>query len=96
MTQRSQRLPPGFVVIHGFAILGRDRGEVFAMWVGLKANVPVVNGYSGRVPGGDIYPGYGVVVTDDMLRKWFDGRFHGKVAIVDPENLNATRVVVIE
>jgi hypothetical protein len=71
-------------------------GEVFAMWVGLKANVPVVNGYSGRVPGGDTYPAYSLSVSDDMLRKWLAGRFRGKVAIVDPENLGATRVIEIE
>ena len=71
-------------------------GEVFAMWAGMQANVPVVNGYSGRVPAGNTFPPYGIPITDDMLRTWLVGKFRGKLAIVDPDNPSATRVIVIE
>jgi hypothetical protein len=68
--------------------------EVFAMWVGLRANVPVVNGYSGRAPAG-AYP-WLTDPTDDDLRKWFAGRFRGKLTILKPDNLPAKRVIVGE
>jgi len=73
-------------------------GEVLGMWAGLKANVPVVNGYSGRVPNVAFLE---VILAPDEyretnLRKWLAGRFRGKVALVDPDNLNATRIIVIE
>jgi hypothetical protein len=69
-------------------------GDVLGMWAGLRANVPVVNGYSGRWPSGD-YPG-GQVATDEELRAWLAGKFRGKLTIVDPEHPEATRVIVIE
>jgi hypothetical protein len=71
-------------------------GEVLAMWAGLRANVPVVNGYSGRVPGGGKYPPYGVVVTDDMLRDWLAGKFRGRLVVVIPDDPGATRIVPID
>lgn len=39
-----------------------------AMWAGLKANVPVVNGYSGREPPG--YPGWQFQFTDAEVAAW--------------------------
>jgi len=69
-------------------------GEVLAMWAGLRAQVPVVNGYSGRWPPGN-YP-ESVPATDEELRAWLTGRFRGKLAIVDPDRPEATRVIVIE
>ena len=71
-------------------------GEVLAMWAGLYANVPVVNGYSGRVPGGGKYPPYGVTVSDEMLRQWLSGRFRGRLVIVTPDDPAATRVVFVD
>ncbi|MBA4066180.1 MAG: hypothetical protein C0501_21190 [Isosphaera sp.] len=70
-------------------------GEVLGMWAGLRANVPVVNGYSGRTPAGD-YPWTGLPVPDADLRKWLAGKFRGRLVIVDPDDPAATRVIVIE
>jgi hypothetical protein len=69
-------------------------GEVLAMWAGLRAGVPVVNGYSGRWPPGN-YP-ESTPATDNELRAWLAGRFRGKLAIVDPDRPDATRVIVID
>ncbi len=69
-------------------------GDVMGMWAGMRANVPVVNGYSGRWPSGN-YP-YAEVATDDMLRAWLRGRFHGTLAIVDPDHPEALRTIWIE
>jgi hypothetical protein len=55
--------------------------EVFAMWVGLRANVPVVNGYSGREP--TDFPRLGTM-TEEKMREWLKGKYRGKVRIVDP------------
>lgn len=69
-------------------------GEVLAMWAGLRANRPVVNGYSGRWPPGN-YP-MSTPATDDELRAWLTGRFRGKLAVVDPDRPEETRILVIE
>ena len=68
-------------------------GDVVAMWVGMKANVPVVNGYSGRSP-----PGFGVQPTDldATLRAWLTGKFRGTVTIIDPHRTGEVRRLVIE
>jgi hypothetical protein len=58
-------------------------GEVFAMWVGLRANVPVINGYSGREPKG--FPGMGGL-TPQQLHDWLKGKYRGSVRIVDSES----------
>ena len=68
-------------------------GEVFAMWVGLRANVPVINGYSGRIPAGD-YPWHPDVSDSDLV-KWLSGRFHGRLVILDPDT-RAIRTIVVE
>lgn len=47
-------------------------GQLTAMWAGLKANVPVVNGYSGRVPAG--YPDEKVCQTRLSLGPWLGER----------------------
>jgi hypothetical protein len=39
-----------------------------AMWAGLKANVPVVNGYTGREP--PDYPGWTLLLTDAEVAAW--------------------------
>jgi len=69
-------------------------GEVFAMWVGLRANAPVVNGYSGRGPPGE-YP-WQSSVSDPALVKWLSGRFHGTLTILDPDHPSSRRVLVVE
>ena len=69
-------------------------GEVFAMWVGLRANVPVVNGYSGRMPPGP-YP-WASGVNDETLVKWLAGHFRGKLVLFTPDDVSATRVIVVE
>jgi hypothetical protein len=69
-------------------------GEVFAMWVGLRANVPVVNGYSGRGPRGDFPWQEGV--NDPALVKWLSGRFRGQLTILEPDHPSSQRVLVVE
>jgi hypothetical protein len=68
-------------------------GELLGAWAGLRANVPVVNGYSGRWPTG--YPS-GDILTDDQLRAWLHGRFRGRLAIVDPTQPGEVRYLLIE
>ncbi|QDU18553.1 hypothetical protein [Urbifossiella limnaea] len=71
--------------------------EVFAMWVGLRANVPVVNGYSGRHPAG--FPlEYAAEVTDPdaTVRDWLTGRFRGRVVVIDRADPGRRRELVIE
>jgi hypothetical protein len=45
--------------------------QLTAMWAGLEANVPVVNGYSGRYPPG--YPDWTRSMTDGELSEWTHG-----------------------
>ncbi|HUR55402.1 MAG TPA: hypothetical protein VMZ71_14810 [Gemmataceae bacterium] len=68
-------------------------GDVVARWVGLKANVPVVNGYSGRFP-----PNFDVTTADldASLRAWLAGRFRGTVTIIDPHRPGEARRLVID
>jgi hypothetical protein len=68
-------------------------GDVLAMWAGLRANVPVVNGYSGRYP-----PKFPVIPTDvdGGLRAWLTGKFRGTVTVIDPHRPGEVRRVVIE
>jgi hypothetical protein len=70
-----------------------ETGQLLAMWAGLRANVPVVNGYSGRTPAE--YP-LDVALTDDELRAWLAPRFRGRVAIVEPCDPRNVRCIVIE
>ncbi|MCI0705789.1 MAG: hypothetical protein L0241_32410 [Planctomycetia bacterium] len=72
-------------------------GDVFAMWVGLRAGVPVVNGYSGRSP--DHFPRLEhpyYSFTDDQLRAWLKGKYRGSVRVVDALKPGEVRYVVIE
>jgi hypothetical protein len=66
------RLTPGTA---GYIDLSPDRpfweNQVTVMWAGLEANVPVVNGYSGRYPPG--YPDWTRTMTDDELSAWMHG-----------------------
>jgi hypothetical protein len=72
-------------------VFTEEFGEVLGMWAGLRANVPVVNGYSGRWPRGWEPP-----TSDEMYHKWLDGRFRGKLVIVDPDHPERVRTLVIE
>ncbi len=83
---------PVFVDTTGWLGYGAD-GEVFAMWVGLRANVPVVNGYSGRAPKG--YPEFGTQ-PDHETRDWLKGKFRGTVRRIDPRAPDRTREIVVE
>lgn len=69
-------------------------GEVFAMWVGLRANIPVINGYSGRLPPGP-YP-WGSSVNDESLLRWLSGRFRGRLMILSPDDPSPPRALVVE
>ena len=68
-------------------------GNLIGMWAGLEANVPVVNGYSGRYPDDySLYDGD----AEGELRAWLTGRFRGRVAIIDPLKPDEVRWLVIE
>lgn len=60
-------------------------GAVFAMWVGMRANVPVVDAYSGVLPPNFPAGGSGADISDDQIREWLRGRFRGKVRVIDAE-----------
>jgi hypothetical protein len=68
----AKRLSPGSVA---YTDLPSDRpyyeSQLTAMWAGLEAKVPVVNGYSGRYPPG--YPDWSRSMTDDELKEWMHG-----------------------
>lgn len=68
-------------------------GEVFGMWVGMRANVPVLNGYSGRGPTG--FP-LVVALTDDDIRHWLKGKFRGTVRQINPDVPGVSRPIVVE
>lgn len=80
-------------VLPNYGPIPGTHGELVGMWAGLRANVPVVNGYSGRWPDG--FP-VGYEFDDRLLREWLGGRFRGRVAVVDPHHPDAVRVVTIE
>ncbi len=67
-----RRLTPGTVA---YVELPADvpywEGQLRAMWAGLEANVPVVNGYSGRYPLG--YPDWTRTMTRQELDDWRAG-----------------------
>src|SRR5439155_19001451 len=64
-----ERMTPGTVA---YVEPSPDRpfwdSQVAAMWAGLEANVPVVNGYSGRYPLG--YPDWARPMTPQELDDW--------------------------
>jgi len=64
-------LPPG---------IAPYQGQLEAMWAGLKANAPVVNGYSGRYPLN--YPDWNHTMTPEQLQQWLSGRYSGPVEII--------------
>jgi hypothetical protein len=67
--------------------------DLLGMWAGLRANVPVVNGYSGRTPDG--HNMYGVH-SELELREWLCGRFRGRIALVDPREPDEVTILVYE
>jgi hypothetical protein len=67
--------------------------EVFCMWVGLRANVPVLNGYSGRAPK-DFSPWGGL--SHEQIRDHLRGKFRGTVRIIDPNAPGKHQYVVVE
>lgn len=85
---------PRFVDGPGLVSTG-PYGEVFAMWVGMRANVPVVNGYSGRTPHNFPQP-EGGALSDSELQAWLDGRYRGPVRWIDSEQPQFSRDVPIE
>jgi hypothetical protein len=74
-------------------VLEGPYGEVFGMWAGLRANVPVLNGYSGRAPKG--FPAMSEL-TDEQIRDWLRGKFRGRVRVIDPQAPGKAREVVVE
>src|SRR5262249_336464 len=66
------RLTPGTVAYIELAV-GRPfwESQLTAMWAGLEANVPVVNGYSGRYPLG--YPDWERSMTAGGRNRWAGG-----------------------
>ena len=60
----------------------------------LARNVPVVNGYSGRLPPGP-YP-WGSSVDDQSLARWLSGRFRGLLLVLTPDDPVPPRVLGVE
>lgn len=58
--------------------------QLAAMWAGLRANTPVVNGYSGRYPTG--YPNCLRPMTPEELTQWIDARQAGNVQVIRSES----------
>jgi hypothetical protein len=85
-----------------FLVPRRDSEPVYdhilAMWVGMEANVPVVNGYSGRTPPGYPYDfaTHPESYRDDMLRGWLEGQFRGRVAILELDRPDRVRYLQID
>lgn len=67
--------------------------DVLAMWAGLRANVPVANGYSGRGPDG--YPP-DRAPTEPELVDWLRGRYRGPLRVIDVDAPDRPRTVTIE
>ena len=87
---------PRYVDTRGDVKVG-PYGEVFAMWVGLRANVPVVNGYSGRWPNDYPQPQPpGGELNADHIRAWLTGKFRGRVRWMDSEHPEWTSEIAIE
>lgn len=67
-----RQLTPGNVA---YVEIAPDRpyweSQLTAMWAGLEANVPMVNGYSGRYPLG--YPDWSRTMTEGELKQWSQG-----------------------
>jgi hypothetical protein len=55
--------------------------QLSAMWAGLRAGVPVVNGYSGGVP--PSYPGVDHTLTVPELQQWLKDDFKGRLCLID-------------
>jgi hypothetical protein len=62
--------------------------QLAAMWAGMKARVPVVNGYSGRTP--KRYPDMAMIMSDHDVRNWV-GAGRPEVRRVGPARLLAYR-----
>jgi len=89
---------PNYTDTKGAQQPDRVYGEVLGMWCGLRANVPVVNGYSGRVPD-EVF--HAAIAAPDIwrvneIRRWLKGKYTGTLALVDPDNPDATVIIVIE
>lgn len=56
--------------------------QLAAMWAGLRANVPVVNGYSGASPPG--YPDPTRAMTEQELRTWLAGEATSGLCVLAP------------
>jgi hypothetical protein len=54
--------------------------QLMMMWAGLYANVPVVNGYSGRLP--HAYPFAPDDGSIDLLKRWLGPDWHGILVVV--------------
>jgi hypothetical protein len=70
-----------YVILDRLEINGAAIHEIIPMWAGLKANMPVVNGYSGRVPKG--YFEKDTVPSEEELQAYLGRRWSGRLLIVD-------------
>jgi hypothetical protein len=66
--------------------------QLVAMWGGLKANVPVVNGYTGRWPGS--YPSWSRNLSDDELQGWLRDRGPTRLAVLRSDGTLRTVLMV--
>lgn len=69
----------GHVVYDGSMLVYRH--HIAAMWAGMWARVPVMNGFSGAQPPG--YPGMEDRLTIRELRLILGPEWHGKIAVIE-------------
>jgi hypothetical protein len=79
----------------GYVVLDPSRpfyvSQMVAMWGGLEANVPVLNGYSGNFPPG--YPDPTRSMTDVELAEWSSRAPGQRLCVIEPPSSNAPRRV---
>lgn len=69
-----------------------EHTDILAMWAGMQANIPVINGYSGRAPVG--FPD-SIIVSEEELRAWLDTHWQGRVIVIAPMDPPEIRELLI-
>lgn len=70
------------------------RHEIAAMWAGLWAKVPVINGFSGALPPG--HPGHGARPSVEELVRFLGPNWKGKLAIIEWGRPVTRKVYLVE
>jgi hypothetical protein len=84
----------GMDAVYGYTSTDPIANQLTMMWAGLYANVPVINGYSGRHPRGYPFVG-GEAASDEALRAWLGQDWRGKVMVYDIDLRRKEKVIVL-